>query len=144
GHLMRKFGLVVDNLESAEIVTADGRVLRASLTENPDLFWAIRGGGGNFGVATEFVLRLQPLGPMVLGGLAFWAPDKGPELARRYREFCKRCPDEVTTLLVYLHAPPFDFVPTDVQLKPGWAVVVAGTDIAIAQQAMKELRAFGP
>ena len=144
GHLMRKFGLVVDNLVSAQIVTADGRVLQASATENEDLFWAIRGGGGNFGIATEFVIKLAPLGPMVLGGLAFWAPDKGPELMRRYREFCQTCPDEVTTLLVYLHAPPFDFVPKDVQLKPGYAIVVAGTDIAVAERAVKELRAFGP
>ena len=144
GHLMRKFGLVIDNLVSAEIVTADGRVLRASATENEDLFWAIRGGGGNFGVATEFVLALSPLGPTVLGGIAFWAPDKGPELMRRYREFCARCPDEVTTLLVYLHAPPFDFVPKDVQLRPGYAVAVAGTDVGVAERAVKDLRAFGP
>lgn len=144
GHLMRKFGLVVDNLLSAQIVTADGRILHASATDNPDLFWAIRGGGGNFGIATEFVIQLAPLGPMVLGGLAFWAPDQGPELMRRYREFCKSCPDEVTTLLVYLHAPPFDFVPKDVQLKPGYALVVAGTDPAIAERAVKDMRSFGP
>ncbi len=144
GHVMRKFGLVVDNLLSAQIVTADGRVLRASSTENDDLFWAIRGGGGNFGVATEFVFKLMPLGPTVLGGLAFWAPDKGPELLRRYRQFCKICPDEVRTELAYLHAPPFDFVPKDVQLKPGYGFVVAGTDVAIAERAVKEIRSFGP
>ena len=85
GHLMRKLGLTIDSLISAQIVTADGRALRASATENPDLFWAIRGGGGNFGIATEFEFSLAPLGPTVLGGLAFWAPDKGPELMRRYR-----------------------------------------------------------
>jgi FAD/FMN-containing dehydrogenase len=144
GHLMRKLGLTVDHLVAAEVVTADGRVLRASDQENPDLFWAIRGGGGNFGVVTEFVFDLQPIGPMVLGGLAFWAPAQGPELMRRYREFCKRCPDEVTTVLVYLHAPPFDVVPKEVQLKPGYAVVVVGTDPAVAERAVKELRAFGP
>lgn len=144
GHVMRKFGLVVDNLLSAQIVTADGRVLQASATENDDLFWAIRGGGGNFGIATEFVFKLAPLGPTVLGGLAFWAPDKGPELLRRYRLFCKSCPDEVRTELAYLHAPPFDFVPRDVQLKPGYAFVVAGTDVAIAERAVKEMRSFGP
>jgi FAD binding domain/Berberine and berberine like len=144
GHLMRKVGLVIDNLVSAQIVTADGRILRASANENEDLFWAIRGGGGNFGIATEFELQLAPVGPTVLGGLAFWAPDKGPELMKRYNEFCKTCPDEVTTLLVYLHAPPFDFVPKDVQLKPGYAIVVAGTDVEKAQQAIKELRAFSP
>jgi hypothetical protein len=144
GHLMRKFGLVVDNLISAEIVTADGRVLRVSDTEHPDLFWAIRGGGGNFGIATEFEFKLAPLGPLVLGGLAFWAPEQGPELMRRYREFCQRCPEEVTTALVYLHAPPFDFVPKDVQLKPGYALVVVGTDLEIAERAVREMRSFGP
>ena len=135
---------MVDNLVSAQVVTADGRVLRTSATENPDLFWAIRGGGGNFGIATEFEFSLAPLGPTVLGGLAFWAPDKGPELMRRYRELCASCPDEVTTLFVYLHAPPLDFVPAEVQLKPGYAVVVAGADIAVAEKTMKSIRAFGP
>ncbi|MBI5837508.1 MAG: FAD-binding oxidoreductase [Candidatus Eisenbacteria bacterium] len=144
GHIMRKFGLVVDNLLSAQIVTADGRVLKASEKENPDLFWAIRGGGGNFGIVTEFEFRLAPLGPTVLGGLAFWAPEKGPELMRRYREFCKTAPDEVTTLLVHLCAPPFDFVPKDVQHKPGYALVVAGTDVAVAERAVKEMRSFAP
>ena len=144
GHLMRKLGLTIDNLLSAQVVTADGQVLRASATENPDLFWAIRGGGGNFGIATEFELKLAPVGPIVLGGLAFWAAEKGPELIRRYRELCAKCPDEVTTLLVYLHAPPFDFVPAEVRLKPGYAVVVAGTSVAVAEETMKPIRAFGP
>jgi hypothetical protein len=144
GHLHRKLGLVVDNLVSAQVVTADGRVLRASEKENEDLFWAIRGGGGNFGVATEFELKLSEIGPIVLGGLAFWAPDKGPELMRRYEELCKTLPDEVTTILAYLHAPPFDFVPKDVQLTPGYALVAVGTDIEKAQAAIKDIRAFSP
>lgn len=144
GHIMRKFGLAIDNLVSVEIVTADQRALRASATENEDLFWAVRGGGGNFGIATEFVFRLAPLGPTVLGGLAFWAPDQGPELMKRYRDFCRQCPDEVTTLFVYMHAPPFDFVPEDVRLKPGYAVIVAGTDVALAERAVRDLRSFGP
>ncbi len=125
-------------------MTASGDVLRASPTENQDLFWAIRGGGGNFGVVTEFELELQPLGPMVLGGLAFWAPEHGPELMRRWSDLCKSCPDELTMLLVYMHAPPFDFVPSDVHFRPGYALVTAGADIEIAQQAVQGLRAFGP
>ncbi len=76
--------------------------------------------------------------------LAFWAPDKGPELRRRWREFCNACPDEITSPIVYLHAPPFDFVPKDVQLKPGYALVVAGTDISKAEQAVKDICSFGP
>jgi FAD/FMN-containing dehydrogenase len=142
GWVMRKLGLTADNLLSAQIVTADGRVLQASASENDDLFWAIRGGGGNFGIVTEFVFKLTPVGPTVLGGLAFWPPEKGPDLMRRFREFCGRCPDEVTTEVAYLYAPPFDFVPKDVQLKPGYALVVAGTDVAIAERAVKDMRSF--
>jgi hypothetical protein len=144
GWVMRKLGLTSDNLLSAQIVTADGRVLQASASENDDLFWAIRGGGGNFGIVTEFVFKLTPVGPTVLGGLAFWPPEKGPDLMRRFREFCGRCPDEVTTELAYLYAPPFDFVPKDVQLKPGYALVVAGTDVEIAESAVKDMRSFAP
>jgi len=144
GHLMRKLGLTIDNLLSAEIVTADGEVKRVSADQNPDLFWAVRGGGGNFGVATEFTFKLSPVGPTVLGGLAFFAPDKGPALLRRWRELVANCPDELTTILVYLHAPPFDFVPQDVQLKPGWALLTAGTDIAIAEKQVRPIRDMGP
>lgn len=144
GHLHRKLGLTIDNLISARVVTADGRELAASAAENADLFWAIRGGGGNFGIATEFVFKLTPVGPTVLGGRAFWAPERGPELMRRYRELCKNCPDELTALLAYMHAPPFDFVPKAVQLTPGYALVTAGTDVEIAARAVAEIRSFGP
>src|SRR5262249_14906687 len=144
GHLMRKLGLTIDSLLSAQIVTADGRVLRASNSENLDLFWAIRGGGGNFGVATELELALHAIGPMILGRIAMWAPDKGPELLERWAALTETMPDEVTTILAYLHAPPFDFVPKDVQLKPGYGLIVAGTDIAKAEGVLKEIRGFGP
>jgi hypothetical protein len=144
GHLMRKFGLTIDALESAQLVTADGRLVTASASENDDLFWAIRGGGGNFGIVTEFTFRLAPLGPEILGGLAFWAPADGPALLRRWRDFTHACPDEVTTVLAYLHAPPLDAVPEPVRLKPGYALVVAGTDIPLAERTVKDLRAFGP
>src|SRR5882672_5524955 len=102
GHLMRSFGLTADNLLSAEIVTADGQVRRTSAIENDDLFWAVRGGGGNFGIATQFELQLHPIGPLLFGGLVFYAPEKGPELMRCYNDFCKNCPDQVTTILAYL------------------------------------------
>jgi hypothetical protein len=141
---MRAYGLSADNLISAEVVTADGSVLRASASENPDLFWAIRGGGGNFGIATSFDFELHPLGQTVWAGLAFWAPDKGPELMRLYREACRAMPDQVNTILAYLHAPPFPFVPEPVHFKPGYAVVVVATDRALGEKAMAPLRAFGP
>jgi len=144
GHLMRKFGLVIDQMESAQVVTADGRLLTASAHENEDLFWAIRGGGGNFGVVTEFTFRLSPLGAEIFGGLAFWAPDQGPELLRKWRELLKNCPDEVTTILAYLHAPPFEVVPESVRLKPGYGLIAPSTDIAIGEKTAQPFRTFGP
>jgi len=144
GHLMRSLGLTADNLLSAEIVTADGQVRKTSATENDDLFWAIRGGGGNFGIATKFELQLHPIGALLFGGLVFYAPEKGPELMRRYNDFCKNCPDQVTTIFAYLHAPPFPFVPEPLHFKPGYAVAAVGTDQAIAEPVLKPLRAFGP
>ena len=144
GHLMRGFGLTSDNLLNAEIVTADGRVLQVSETENPDLFWAIRGGGGNFGIATRLEFQLHPMPETVFGGLIFYAPETGPELMRRYAEICKTMPDQVTTILAYLHAPPLPFVPPEVQFKPGYAVVAVCTDQAIGEKILAPLRKFGP
>jgi FAD/FMN-containing dehydrogenase len=144
GHLMRGFGLSSDNLVNAEIVTADGRVLQASETENPDLFWAIRGGGGNFGIATKLEFRLHPMPPTVFGGLIFYAPENGPNLMRLYNDICKTMPDQVTTILAYLHAPPLPFVPEPVQFKPGYAVIAVRTDQAIGEKVLAPLREFGP
>lgn len=144
GHLMRGFGLSSDNLLNAEIVTADGRVLQASETENPDLFWAIRGGGGNFGIATRLEFQLHPMPETVFGGMIFYAPENGLELMRRYNEICKTMPDSVTTILAYLHAPPFPFVPPEVQFKPGYAVIAVCTDQAVGEKILAPLRKFGP
>jgi len=144
GHLMRSLGLSSDNLLNAEIVTADGRVLQASETENPDLFWAIRGGGGNFGIATRLEFQLHPMPPTVFGGLIFYAPENGPKLMRMYNEICKTMPDQVTTILGYLHAPPLPFVPEPVQFKPGYAVIAVCTDQSIGERVLAPLREFGP
>src|SRR3954465_15030769 len=95
GWLMGKYGLALDNLQSAELVTANGRVLRASAEENPDLFWAVRGGGGNFGVVTSFEYRLFPVGPMVTGGLIAYPFDSAREMLRFYRNFAASAPDEL-------------------------------------------------
>src|SRR3954451_1325632 len=113
GWLERKFGFVCDNLLEAEVVTADGRVVTASDTENPDLFWAIRGGGGNFGVVTKFDLRLYDLGPIVLGGMLVFTPDQGKDLVRFYRDFMRDAPDEVGSALAFICAPPEEFVPKE-------------------------------
>jgi FAD/FMN-containing dehydrogenase len=105
GWLMGKCGLAVDNLLSVEIVTADGRVLRASENENADLFWAVRGGGGNFGVVTSFEYRLHPVGPTITGGLVAYPFTAAREVLAFYREVTAALPDELTVYAVMLHAP---------------------------------------
>jgi FAD/FMN-containing dehydrogenase len=113
GWLMRKHGLACDNLRSAELVTADGQSLTASATENADLFWGLRGGGGNFGVVTSFEFDLHPVGPTVNAGVAFYPGDRAEEVLRFYREFVKDAPDELTTLANLLTAPPAPFLPEE-------------------------------
>ncbi len=113
GWLMRKYGLACDNLRSAEVVTADGQVLTASATENADLFWGLRGGGGNFGVVTSFEFDVHPVGPTVAAGPVFYPGDRAEEILRFYREFVKTVPDELTTFAGLLTAPPAPFLPEE-------------------------------
>jgi len=126
GWLGRYAGLSVDNLLGAEVVTADGRVVRANKDENPELFWALRGGGGNFGVVTELEYRLHPVGPMVNLGLFFFAPDQGGEMLRFARDYVRDLPDESGAFIAGLNAPPEDFVPDEWKLQPGFALLVMG------------------
>jgi len=105
GWLMGKYGLALDNLQSVELVAADGRVLRGSAEENPDLFWAVRGGGGNFGVVTSFEYRLFPVGPIVTGGLIAYPFDNSREMLRFYRDFTASVPDECSVVATLVHAP---------------------------------------
>ncbi len=126
GWLTRKHGLSIDNLVSAEVVTADGRILRASDHENADLFWAIRGGGGNFGVVTEFEFALHPVGPMIQVALLFWSLEQGKEYFRVAREVCASLPPEVNVIIGGINAPPAPFVPAEHQGKPGYVAVIAG------------------
>ena len=105
GWLMGKYGLAVDNLLSAEIVTADGRVLTASAEENPDLFWGVRGGGGNFGIAGSFEYRLHPVGPMVTGGRVVHAFGAARDVTRFFRETTASLPDEAVMVTGLIHAP---------------------------------------
>jgi catechol 2,3-dioxygenase-like lactoylglutathione lyase family enzyme len=144
GYLMRTYGLTIDNLVSAEVVTADGRILHASATENEDLFFGLRGGGGNFGIVTEFEFRLNPVGPIVLGGELGWSRDQGPEFFRAYIQFLKNCPDELMTTLIYLDLPPLPFVPRAHRGKPGWLVSVCGIERDKSEVALAPLRACGP
>lgn len=123
GWFDRKFGLACDNLVSVELVTADGSVVRASEDDNPELFWALHGGGGNFGVATSFTFRVHPL-PAVTAALLLWPPDAGPGVARAYRDFAETAPDEVGGGFLYLTGPPEEFVPEHLVGKLACAVLV--------------------
>jgi FAD/FMN-containing dehydrogenase len=105
GWLCGKYGMTIDNLLSAEVVIADGQVLTASADENPDLFWAIRGGSGNFGVVTSFEYQLHPVGPTITGGGVFHPLEQAPEVLRFYRDFAASAPDEITTYCGFLPGP---------------------------------------
>jgi FAD/FMN-containing dehydrogenase len=126
GWLAHRHGLAVDNLLSAEVVTADGRIRRASEQENPDLFWALRGGGGNFGVVTEFEFRLHEVGPVIDFGLLFYPLEQGVETLRVGREVAAAASRDVTVFTVALNAPPAEFVPEEHRFRPGYAVLLAG------------------
>jgi FAD/FMN-containing dehydrogenase len=123
GHLMRKFGLAVDRLRSCDVVTADGEFVVAGEQENPELFWALRGGGGNFGIVTSFTFELQPLGPTVLAGMVAWPMDKAPEVLRFLREFMAEAPDEVGMMANLRLAPSLPIVPEELRGKPIVALV---------------------
>ena len=126
GWLTRKFGLSIDNLVSAEVVTADGRVRRASADENPALFWAIRGGGGNFGVVTSFEFQLHEVNPTVQFGLFFWSLDQGREALRLAREIVAALPPEVNAVVGAVNAPPAPFIPEQHHFQPGYVLLLTG------------------
>ena len=117
GWLSRKHGMTVDNLESAEVVTAAGEVVRASAVEHPDLFWALRGGSGNFGVVTRFEFRLHQVGPDVLSGLIVYPVSAAKSVLQQYREFMAKAPDDLSVWTVLRHAPPLPFLPESVHGK---------------------------
>jgi FAD/FMN-containing dehydrogenase len=135
GFLMRKFGLTCDNLLSADVVTADGRFLRASAKENSDLFWGLRGGGGNFGIVTSFEFRLHPVGPVV-GGMAAWPLVKAREVLRFWRDYTSRAADELTAYAGFLTAP--DGTPV-VAIAPCYVGPVEE-----GERAVKPIKEFGP
>jgi hypothetical protein len=113
GWLLRKHGLTIDQLLAVEMVTADGERVRATNDENADLFWGVRGGGGNFGIVTEFEFRLNPVGPIVLAGPILWPIEKSPRVLRFYRDWIAEAPDELMTIVVHRKAPPLDFIPPE-------------------------------
>lgn len=118
GNLMRKLGMTVDNLVSADVVTADGHLLNASEQAHSDLFWALRGGGGNFGIVTSFEYRLHPIGPLIVGGLAGFEMTRAREVVAFFRDSIANAPDELSMTLAFLTAPPRPFVPDHLHSQP--------------------------
>src|SRR3989454_934846 len=144
GYLTRRFGWSVDNLLEVEIVTADGRVLRASSEEHPELFWALRGGGGNFGVVTSFTYRLHPVGPKIVGGLIAWPADRAAKILELYRRTAASAPRELTLVLVLRFAPPAPFIPPDWRGKPIVGIVACHTgSLEHAHRDLAPLKEFG-
>jgi FAD/FMN-containing dehydrogenase len=145
GWLVRKYGLACDNLRSVDIVTADGTLRTASPIENADLFWGVRGGGGNFGVVTSFEFQLYSVGPMVLGGAVFHPLERAADVLRFYREFVASAPDELTTLVAIITAPPLPFIPEDLRGKPSIAIAACYSDAEDQGEAvLRPLHSFGP
>jgi len=127
GWLERKLGYTVDNMLGAEVVTADGNVLHASESENADLFWGLRGGGGNFGIVTKFEYRLHPIGPMIFGGMLIFPRPRAAEVIKAYRDFIETAPDDLGGAAVLLCAPPEEFVPEPMHGMPILAIVICYT-----------------
>jgi FAD/FMN-containing dehydrogenase len=144
GFLMRKYGLAVDNLLAAEVVTADGRIVVASADEHPDLFWALRGGGGNFGVVTAFRFALHPVGPTVMAGPVFWAADDTVDVLRFYREFVAQAPDELGTVVRFGTVPPLPSIAEHLHWRPAVAVVGCHAGgVEDGERAVRDLHRFG-
>jgi FAD/FMN-containing dehydrogenase len=144
GWLSRKFGLSIDHLLSVDVVTADSHLITADAGRNPDLFWGIRGGGGNFGIVTSFEFRLASLEPSVLAGMVFYAADEAHEVLRRYRAYAAGAPEEVTTIVSLRIAPPAPYLPEHVHGKKviGVGVCYAGEPLA-GEAAIAPLRRLG-
>jgi len=144
GWLSRSHGLTVDNLISADVVTADGALLTASEEENSDLFWALRGGGGNFGVVTSFEYRLHRVAPEVLAGIIVHPFANAGELLRRYRDVVQAAPDALTAWLIMRKAPPLPFLPESVHGQEVVVLAVCYTgDLAAGERALRPLRGIG-
>lgn len=144
GWLQRKYGLTIDQLISVDLVTANGEFVKASAEENPDLFWGLRGGGGNFGIVTEFEFRLHPVGPTVLAGPVFWPMEKSPEVLRFYRDWIADAPDDLMTIVIHRKAPALPFVPPELhgRLVVAVACCYAGP-VDEGEQVVRPLKAFG-
>jgi FAD/FMN-containing dehydrogenase len=144
GWLSRQYGMTIDSLASAEVVTAAGEVVQASASEHPDLFWALRGGSGNFGVVTRFGFELHPVGPEVLSGLIVYPLSDAKAVLQQYREFAAQAPDELSVWSVLRQAPPLPFLPEQVHGQPVVVLALLYTgEPAQGRQLIAPLHAFG-
>ncbi len=144
GYLTRKYGWATDNLLSAEVVTADGRVVRASERENADLFWGIRGGGGNFGIVTSFEFKLHAVGPRVWGGIMLYPFENAKEVLQFYRDLAAKSPRELTLVFLARRAPPAPWVPKDWHGKRVAGILACHTgSLEAAAKDLAPLKAFG-
>ena len=144
GWVHRKYGLTVDNLVSVDVVTATGEFVKASADENPDLFWGVRGGGGNFGIVTSFQYALQPVGPEVLAGPVFWLAKDAPEVLRFYRDWITTVGDDYMSLVVLRQAPALPIVPPDLVGEPVVGVVSCWCgDPDEGDRVLQPLKSFG-
>jgi FAD/FMN-containing dehydrogenase len=143
GWIQRKHGLSIDKLRSVDLVTADGEFVTASADQNEDLFWGVRGGGGNFGIVTEFEFECVPLGPQILAGPIFWPMEKSGEVLRFYRDWVADAPEELMTIVLHRKAPPLPFVPEELHGKPVVMVAVCWVgDLEAGEKFVKPLREF--
>jgi hypothetical protein len=141
GWLERKCGLTGDNLLSADVVTADGRFVKCSPRDNEDLFWALRGGGGNFGIVTSFVFRLHEVGPLVYGGMLVANPERAGEVLRFMRDYMPDAPDDLGVAVAFVSAPPEPFVPPEMHFKPILGLVICWTgDHAEGERVIAPIR----
>jgi FAD/FMN-containing dehydrogenase len=142
GYLTRRFGWTVDNLAEVEIVTADGRIRTANRDQHPELFWALRGGGGNFGVVTRFSFHLREVGPAVTGGLIVWSAERAEEVLAAYRDLTEQAPRELTAATIVRLAPPAPFLPQQWHGKPIAGIQVCHSG-ANAEADLAPVRALG-
>jgi FAD binding domain/Berberine and berberine like len=144
GWLMRTYGLTIDQLLSVDLVTADGQHTAVDANSDPELFWGLRGGGGNFGVATSFTYRLHPVGPTVMAGPVFWPISDAPQVLRFYRDWISEAPDELMTLVVHRKAPPLPAIPQEL-----WGRLVVGVvacyvgPIEDAERVLRPVKSHG-
>lgn len=144
GYLTRRYGLTIDNLIEADVVLADGRLITASEGSNSDLFWAIRGGGGNFGVVTSFLFRLHPV-KMVFGGPMLWPVERAADILKCYREFLPAAPVELYGFFAFLNVPPGPSFPKEIHLRKACGIVWCYSgDVRRAEEALRPVRDLGP